>query len=499
MKNDYYESEEFKEILRSYEQSVEKGMATYLDADDYLDVADYYLTIDQTDKCFACLERGLQQHPDDASLLSIKASALIFIHKYKEAEEIVKEQDSSHNEVLYQKAQLEYAFHGNVEHAEEMFQDWITIERENILNEHEDDEEQREEQLRDSYIHVITSFIELSDHGYDVELVKRWIEDYIVTFSPLGNYDSDLILADTVREENLYDMVVKVYSKILETNPYLKYGWTILAAAQFSLDMYEEALESADFALAINPDDLDAVLSKAHSLYSLKNYAEALPLFEQYDDKTHDTAQSLPYAICLIDAERNVEALEQLKKAEKFFKNYAKNDKEYYAASCFEMADAYLALERISEAERLIDISLKLQPKNPHYQLLKGTLLLTHQDKLGALTLFVKYIEGSDDIIAATIQVVIRLLLFEQEILAIELISSIEKFSGQLQSTAAQLYAYKALAYFRNYQYSQFLEYLKKSQEQCPDLLREVFSDMLPDDNTDPVEYFSNLLKNFAE
>ncbi|MBR2155203.1 MAG: tetratricopeptide repeat protein [Bacteroidaceae bacterium] len=494
MKNDYYDSEEFKEILDAYERSLKEGTTPYFDADDYADVADFYLNVDTPEKCFKCVNKGLELYPDDDQLLSVKSSACIFTHKYKEAEKIVKKLNPKNRETLYQKAQLEYALYGHVQKAEEMFTDWIALERSLFREENEEDEERFQEFQRDCYIHVITSFIELADSQiYDEELIKRWVEDYIVTFSPLGNYDSDLILADTVREENLFDMVVKVYSKILETNPYIKYGWTVLAAAQYSCDLYEDAIESADFALAVNPDDTDALLTKAHCLYTTNRFDEALPIFEQYSAKTTEIGQSLPLAICLISSGRNAEALEQLKRAEEYYSGF-KNDKEYYAISCFEIADAYLALERVSEAERFIDIALELYPKNVHYQLLKGTLLLTHGDISGAMTLFVSYVEGMPDVIDATVQVVIRLLIYELETIAIELISTVEKF-GTIYPKLCHLYPYKALAYIRTYQYDKFLRYLKRSQEQCPELTREVLSDLFPED-MNPKDYYQYMLKN---
>ena len=39
---DYFESEDFKEILRQYEESVKSGERIYMDADDLTDIADYY-------------------------------------------------------------------------------------------------------------------------------------------------------------------------------------------------------------------------------------------------------------------------------------------------------------------------------------------------------------------------------------------------------------------------------------------------------------------------
>ena len=45
MAKDYFQSEEFKKVLRVYEQRQEKSV--YLDAEDFADIADYYLSVDK--------------------------------------------------------------------------------------------------------------------------------------------------------------------------------------------------------------------------------------------------------------------------------------------------------------------------------------------------------------------------------------------------------------------------------------------------------------------
>ena len=497
LRNSYYDSEEFKDILNDYETSVAEGRTPYFDADDFADIADYYLNIDKPKKCFQCLDWGLRLHPDEHLLLSIQSGAYIYTHKYRKAEKIIAKLNPDDEDVLYQRAQLEYALYRHPVKAEEMFTDWINLQREVAEDtEEEEDEQQREEMLRDAYIHVITSFIELTPHHvYDEELVKRWIEGYLVTFSPLGNYDSDLTLADTVREEGLYDMTVKVYSNILETNPYLNYGWTVLAAAQFSCEMYEEALESVEFALAVNPHDWDSVLTKAHCLYSTNRHAEAVPCFEQYIEHTKDESQRLPYAISLVYADRNVEALEQLKRAEDY---YQRNelDKESYAACCFEMSEAYLALDRLSASERCIDKAIALCPEESYYKLQKGTLRLANSDVSNAMLCFVDFIEGSTDVVGNVLQVVGGFMLFGMEPIAVELISVLENF-GKFYPKLKILYPYKALAYLRTGNYNGFMTYLKKSQRMCPEQARNVLSDLFPE-GMNPQDYYQYMTENLS-
>ncbi len=491
MKNDYYDSDEFRELLSAYEQSLADGTSPYFDTDDYADIADYYLTADQPDACIQCVEGALEIYPDDVQLLTIKSGALIYTHSYKEADDIISRLDPEQSDVLYQRAQLEYALRGRVAEAETLFTDWIAREEEYTRRE-EEDENRQEELLRDCYIHVITSFIELAPgQTYDAELVRRWVEIYLALFSPLGGYQSDLALADTVREENLSDMVVRVYTSLLETDPYLNHGWTVLAASQYAIGQYEDALESAEFALAVNPHDWDALLTKAHCFYTTDRSEEALSLFSQYIENTNDSSQYLPYAVTLIRVGKGEQAPEYLQKAEKYYSNFTA-DTEFYAYSCFEIADAYLSLERIDDAHRLIDIALGIYPDNADFRLMKGTLQVADGNIHAALKNFLIYIEAQDDVVEATIHVSVRFMMFGLDSIAIELLNSVERLSKAMSVT--DIYPYKAFAYYRLKKFDKFMDYLAKSIKHCPDRTAFVLSDLFPE-NMNPRDYYNYILK----
>ena len=480
MRNDYFESEEFREILDVYEDSLKTGVAPYLDIDDYSDIADYYMNSDNSSEAIKCVETGLSIYPDEPQLLLIKSGAYIYLHRFAEAEQIVESipNGSSVGEVLYQKAQLQYALHDDTEKAEEMFTDWIAIERENTNNE-EEDPVQRDEYIRDSYIHVITSLIELApNHFYDEEVVKRWIELYLANFSPLGNFDSDLILADTVRAECLYDMVIKVYGNLLETNPYLYRGWTVLAAAQFTCNLPNDAMDSAEFALAIDPKDVDAMLTKAHCFIYRENYEDAAPLIEEYIKQTHDGSQWLALASCYSETNNTKAALKALQKAEIFFTRFS-SDKDYYANACYEMADLYFSIGHLDMARKYIDKAVQLAPNQVEFNLLNATLRLAEGKFEEALPLFIDYVQQQEDVVTAILKIASRLLAFKLDSVALELLDIIErapsKFDGE-----EKIYPYKAYIYIRKKDYKNAAHYIKLGAELCPDLTKWILNDYLP-------------------
>ena len=67
MQNDeleYFESEEFQQILRQYEDSVKSGHPTYMDADDLADIADWYQYNGHQEKADEAVNLALEYNPE---------------------------------------------------------------------------------------------------------------------------------------------------------------------------------------------------------------------------------------------------------------------------------------------------------------------------------------------------------------------------------------------------------------------------------------------------
>ena len=61
---DYFESEDFKELLESYEAAMQVGEQPFMDSDDLVDLADYYNNIGESDKAVEVVEHALELYPD---------------------------------------------------------------------------------------------------------------------------------------------------------------------------------------------------------------------------------------------------------------------------------------------------------------------------------------------------------------------------------------------------------------------------------------------------
>ena len=497
MSNDYYKSDEFKSILNKYEASREQGESCYLDAEEFADVSDFYLNSGKAAEALEAVNNGIVQHPENDMLKSVKSGLLIFMHRYAEAREIVNTlaDDANGNDVFYQKAQLVYAYDDDVVTAEEMFREWISLEeKEEIAN----GGTSTDGYMRESYIHVITSFIELGPNNqYDEEVVKRWIEEYIVTFDPLGNDSVDFLLGDIVREEMLNDMVVKIYTKLLEVDPYMQNGWTVLAMAQSAIGRYTEAVESCDFALAISATDWEAKLTKAYCYYTMGELGLALPLFEESMDKFKDYSLSLPYAYCLISMDRYEEAMIQLGNAYEYAQTLKDVDVEQYVALMCDIGEGGVMCNGFSFGNKVIDEVLQCAPDESRALFTKGTLCVVDNQMEAAMSYYMRSLDMSNDKISQGLNIAMHLILNGSEENGLLLIDECEKASnsGKFRDIIPGC---RALAYYKLKRYDEFLDNLKLACVTCPSMLKSFFTGIFPKD-LEPEKYYSYFVNHPLE
>ena len=86
---EYFESEDFKEILRQYEESVKSGERIYMDADDLADIADYYNYHDRTDEAEEAISLAIEYNPEAVGPMLFKARQALEAQDFKTAESYV--------------------------------------------------------------------------------------------------------------------------------------------------------------------------------------------------------------------------------------------------------------------------------------------------------------------------------------------------------------------------------------------------------------------------
>lgn len=86
--DEYFDSKEFKEVLNSYEESIESGDTPFMDVDDLVDIADYYNYKGKAAKSREAIGLALELYPEAASPLIFKACEELRNGRIENAEEL---------------------------------------------------------------------------------------------------------------------------------------------------------------------------------------------------------------------------------------------------------------------------------------------------------------------------------------------------------------------------------------------------------------------------
>ncbi len=505
MDKDYFQSDEFKDILNAYERQKGKKKSFYLDADDFADIADYYLSVDQPSKAMEAVEQGLAIHADDDILLIVKSATLIYQQMYDEAEKLLKTLDEEDPDVQYQLAQIQYAKYHHISKAERIWRKWLYADSEN------DDSEERK---RENYIHIISSLVELDyidertgEKTTDMEAIRRWIREYIDKFQPLGKYEADIQLVDICRENELADLMSDVLSQVLEERPYHPKGWANLALAYFVQNKYEKALEACDFALAVDPNDIETLLTKAHTLSAMGEKGASKPIFKEYLEKGGEAIQVIPYVESLLQDGDKDEALYQLswlssyfegqrlqmekkqleqghvhdKKSKLFSKTKINEFFDLYQKIHMDIGDLYYRYgyfeKSVQAYRRVIEISPKCA--EAYFMLGLNHLDLRRYDE--ASQSFASALTWTDDQVMMGIDIALSFMLKNNDKFALEILDAVTNLSANSKSPYVRnILAAKSLVYLKLGNKNQFLRSFRIACLENPDLMYKVYVSLFP-------------------
>lgn len=496
-------------MLKRYEKALSTQTSCYLDADDFVDISAYYLDHDEVDKALIVTDKGLAIHSTDTEILIMRANALLLLHRLDEAEQIISSLSPNDNvDVLYVKAQLLCAKNSDLETANRLFEQWIaseenTFKESSQLEEDEDEDEDEdftfsEEDLREDYLHIALSFDEFcQNEDTSCPYIDRWIRRYLQRFPELGRYDTDTNLAELAYDWDLYHLVIKIYERLLDFNPYLKSGWAHLSEAQMLEGDYDNAIDSADFALAIDANDSIAKLSKGICFYNKGNYKDAIPILKwNYDTGDHNYDTQLAY--CYHTTGDNPSALHYLEQAWQWAFHTTSLDDNEKAQIFYQIAEVYTIITVFDKAFLAINEALALKSDDLNFLMLKGEIALALGSETYAEKCFNEILERSDNILTSIYQIGVcycnRSYYKKAFSIFHGLISS--GLKGNAFPEMPNTYAYLAITCINLGKYSEALAYLKEATTRSNTIVKNLFSEILPKDLPD-ADVYEYIKKNF--
>ena len=466
----YFDSEEFRTILNQYEESVESEHPIYIDADDLADIADYYQYNGFPEKAKVAVDLALEYNPEAVGPLLFKAREALVDNDFETAREYAEKIEAVDTmEAVYLKGEI-LVCQGKTEEADQYFI----------------------EQMKD----IMTD--ELMDYVYDVANIFSDYEQHDKAFQWMARSqgdDSDSfkeLMAHTLFGLGKYKDSERIFNELIDHDPYSIRYWNALASAQFMQEDYSSAITSSEYAIAIDPNDAEGLLSKANSLYNLENFETALSYFQKYSEKMPDDEFGfLHQGTCLINLARYDEAIAVLEKAEEL----ADPESQYLPEVYQEMAFAYSEQGKPDTAIYYLDKTDNLDCDHINMQIIKGHVLLANKRLKEAENTFKEALKASGNSPKIMLRIIVSL--YDNRYLRSSYML-LKNFFSYMDDEWKDGYAYMALCCLDMKKDDEFLYYLKLACEKNPKEARIVLGGYFPK-GTEPKDYYEYMINKLKK
>ena len=461
--DDYFNSEDFKELLDTYENAMQAGAPPFLDTDDLVDLADYYNNIGENDKAVEVVDHALELYPDATLPNVFKARQALMENDFEMARhyaDVIGDKDDPDYHYLL---------------AEIMIAEKHIEEADRYLSEYSKSVE--EDEWEDFIKDCANLYV---DYGIN-DKAYQWM------MRSKGDDSSDFkeLMARTLFGLGKYKDSERIFNELIDRDPYSLNYWNALASAQLMDEDYSNAITSSEYAIAIDPNDPDGLASKANGLFRLGNYEDALEYFSRLEKiMPDDDLVLLNEGVCLVNMNRHQEAIPYLERA----LEVADEESEMLPQIYLELAFCYSSMKQPSKALEMIDVAMELPGDTTDLLVIRGHILLENGMLEEAEETFKKAIRQSDNSPSVLLRIIVSL--YDNRYVS----SSYEmfkKFFDVVKEYAPDFnkgHAYMALCCYDLGKSDEFMEYLQKSVEINPREAKIVLGFLFPQ-GMEPSEY----------
>lgn len=463
---DYFKSDEFQQLFSSYESSLASGESVFLDADDLVDIADYYNMLGEHEQATAVVEQGLTLYPDNVLLNVFMARKALDDGDIDEARRIaasIPDKDAP---------------------------DYHYLQAEILIAQDRTDE-------ADRYLRDYGRSVEPDEYNDFVKDVANLYVDYEVNQKALewmmrikadDSDDYKELMGRALFGLGKYKDSQRIFNELIDHNPFSKHYWTALATAQYMDEDYHASVTSSEYAIAIDPTDPDSLLAKANGLMKLTNYDEAMEYYRRFATVSpDDPIGPLHQAACLVNLGRSREAIPLLEHA----LTLTGPDDDGTAQIYQELAFAYSAEGELDRALDALDRTEDLECDHADILVIRGHLLLSHQHIDEAEEAFRQAMLRSKSDPNIILRIIVSL--YDNRYVKAAYLM-LKRFYDLIASDDyANGYAYLALCCWELHYDKEFLSCLKTAVERNPQETRLVLGYLFPQDM--PVGQYYDYMK----
>lgn len=467
---DYFESNEFKNTLKRFEDADKNGEEIILDSEEFVDIAEYYYNLGKVETAVEIIDRTIDLYPGAAAPLLFKARMALLdyndIDKANYYADLIE--DKTDLEYFYLKAEI-MIVDGKADEADEYLEE--------RFNEIDDDE------IDFFAIDTAALFIDYNK----VDKAEKWINRSEATDAV--EYKEQY--ARIMMEIGEYEKSQTLFNELIDKNPYSTKYWNSLASSQFLCNNLEDAIQSCEFALAINPENATALLNKANGLYNLGNYKEALKYYTRYCSQCpNDENGETLIGFCNMLLEDYVNAIKHFQIAE----NLSSPDSPMLSDIYKDWAFALCRLNRIDESMAILDKAEALATDKNDLLVYRGSLLLGSGRFFESKKYFLTAIRDSK--FSPTIVMKIAILIYESG--NVEIAYKMFQMLYKRHPECNSGYPFYAACCYSLKKEDEFLECLKKAIEHSPEETKIALGKIFPD-NVDISNYYQYMLKKLGK
>lgn len=346
----YFEQPEFKETLARYEAMRDGGERAYFDPEQLTDIAEYYATRNCEKEAERVIDYALDMHPGSTDPMVFKARTYMLRGDLPNAFQIAESiPDQNDREVtfLYAELMLNEERHAEAE---------ALLVKKLLANEPSHKE----------YALTVQDIVELYlDYNYTREAAILAEATLNKAQREGWNLRTRLMVqsmtAECLRNDGQYIAASVELNMMLDENPYDVNVWLNLGTVYNQMEEFGKAIDAFEYALAIEPDNLDVLFAKGHSFALLGNEEMALSIYRKCLENGYDKALA-SYTCGVMETALKLysEAISHL--------NYAYSvygDLSLYSFSiCFNLTICYIETGDMKRAAEFYHRSTQIDPND---------------------------------------------------------------------------------------------------------------------------------------